>query len=93
MNNEVSHWSSDNYWTDGLDTYYRIRDSGETSFNIDIHALEKYIFNGDSPAYRMVEAMYSVKELEGEDGNRGAPRLVLALLALLNEQCASNTNA
>jgi len=40
---------------------------------------------GDSPAYRLMEAMVSVKEHEGWEGYRGAPRLVLALLERLDE--------
>jgi len=39
---------------------------------------------GDSPAYRLMEAMVSVKEHEGMDNYRGAPRLVLALLERLD---------
>lgn len=93
MNDEVLHWSSDTYWTNALEQYYKIRDGGASTLKIDLHALEEKIFDGDSPAYRMVEAMCSVKEHEGWDGYRGAPRLVLALLALLNEQCPSKSNA
>jgi hypothetical protein len=40
---------------------------------------------GDSPVYRLMEAMVSVKECEGMDGYRGAPHLVLALLERLDE--------
>lgn len=88
MRDEILHWSSDPYWTDGLESYYKLRDSGADSIKIDLHALEEQIFNGDSPAYKLVEAMFSVKELEGWEGYRGAPRLVLALLAKLNGQCS-----
>lgn len=85
MNDEVPYWSSDTYWTSALERYQEFRDSGHSTLKFDLHALENNIFNGDSPAYKMVEAMCSVKEHEGGDGYRGAPRLVLALLALLNE--------
>lgn len=87
MSQEIPHWSSDPYWINALEQYYKLRDSVQPSFQIDIQALEQQIFDGNSPAYRMVDAMCSVKEHEGLDGHRGAPRLVLALLALLQEQC------
>lgn len=86
MSDAIPHWSSDSYWNDALARYQELRENGQTSITIDLNALEEKIFNGDSPAYRMVEAMSSVREHEGYDGYRGAPRLVLALLALLNEQ-------
>lgn len=92
MNDDVRHWSSDTYWTDALNKYKNIRVSGESILKIDLHTLNEMIFDGDSPAYKMIEAMCSVKEHEGWDGYRGAPRLVLALLALLNEQCPPKSN-
>jgi hypothetical protein len=48
--------------------------------------MESIIYLCDSsPAYRLMEAMCSVKEHEGMEGYRWAPRLVLALLQLLSE--------
>lgn len=85
MSEETRHWSSDSYWTDALEHYYRIRDGGVSKIEIDLECLEGKIFDGGSPAYKMVDAMCSVKEHEGWDGHKGAPRLVLALLALLHE--------
>lgn len=87
MNEETPHWSEDVFWTDALDRYQSLRENGQTSISIDLELLEENIFSGDSPAYKMVEAMCSVREHEGWDGYRGAPRLVLALLTLLNEKC------
>jgi hypothetical protein len=52
---------------------------------LDLDAIERALFEADSPAYRLMEAMVSVKEHEGWDGYRGAPRLVLALLERLDE--------
>lgn len=89
MNDTISHWSSDPLWMDAIERYQSLRENGQASLNIDLHLLEEHIFNGDSPAYKMVNAMCSVREHEGSDGHRGAPRLVLALLMLLNEQCQS----
>lgn len=86
MNNNIPHWSSDPYWTEALDSYYELRDSGVESITLDIRALEEQLLNGDGPAYKLMNAMCSVKEQEGYDGFRGAPRLVLALIAMLNNQ-------
>jgi hypothetical protein len=52
---------------------------------LDLDAIERALFDGDSPAYRLMEAMVSVKEHEGWEGYRGAPRLILALLERLDE--------
>jgi len=92
MNDEVPHWSTDSYWTDALEQYTRIRNRGVVTLTIDLKSLEGRIFNSDSPAYKMMDAMCSVKDHEGMDGYRGAPRLVLALLTLLNEQGPSSAN-
>ena len=54
-------------------------------FIIDIKKLSSVIFDGDGPAYKLMDAMVSVKEREGMDGFRGAPRILLALLVRLEE--------
>lgn len=82
---KTKHWSEDSYWTEALEEYHRFRDSGQTELSLNIKAIEDAIYNGDGPAYKIMEAMGSVQELEGYDGFRGAPRLVLALLMRLNE--------
>ncbi len=92
MNERTPHWSEDAFWTDALDRYQLLRENGQISITIDLKLLEENIFSGDSPAYKMVEAMCSVREHEGWDGYRGAPRLVLALLTLLNEKCELKRN-
>ncbi len=92
-NKEMPHWSTDPYWTRSLERYYEMRDSGQTILEIDLRALQEDIYNGESPAYRMIDAMCSVKEHEGWDGYRGAPRLVLALLAKLADQPLPTSNA
>jgi hypothetical protein len=51
---------------------------------LDLDAIEHALFDGDSPAYRLMEAMVPVKEHEGWEGCRGAPRLVLPLLERLD---------
>jgi len=90
---DVSHWSSDPYWTRALNNYYELRDSGQTIIKIDLQALQEDIYNSESPAYRMIDAMCSVKNYEGWDGYRGAPRLVLALLAQLSEGYSPKSDA
>jgi hypothetical protein len=52
---------------------------------LDLDALEHALFEADGPAYRLMEAMVSVKEHEGWDGYHGVPRLVLTLLERLDE--------
>jgi hypothetical protein len=79
------HWAEDPYWTEALDRYVRRR-SRRRKLTIDINQMEAVIYQGDvSPAYRLMDAMCSVREQEGDEGYRGAPRLVLALLQLLSE--------
>lgn len=80
------HWADDPYWTDALDRYYASCQNGRRSFTIDMVGLERLLINGDGPAYKLMDAMESVHRLEGMDGCRGAPRLVLALLQLLDER-------
>jgi hypothetical protein len=77
------HWSDDPYWTEALDGFCADRDAGATTITLDIKAIEEVIFNGNGPAYRLMDAMASVLEHEGMDGCRGAPRLTLALLHIL----------
>jgi hypothetical protein len=79
------HWADDPYWTEPLDRYVRQR-RRRRKISIDINRVEAVIYRGDiSPAYRLMDAMCSVREHEGMEGYRGAPRLVLALVQLLSE--------
>lgn len=80
-----SHWSEQRYWTDALDQYYEKRDSKDTKITIDLTAVTEAAFSGDSPAYKLLDAMQSVWEHEGYDGCRGAPRVMFALLMKLAE--------
>jgi hypothetical protein len=89
----TKHWAEDPYWTDALSEFVRLRDSGDTSWTLDIRRIEEAAFSGDSPAYRLMDAMISVKEHEGMDGCRGAPRLLLALLVRLKEISESQQSA
>lgn len=81
----MTHWSEDRYWTDAADGYSTLRKGGGNTVTLDLDAIEQVIYNGDGPAYRLMEAMASVLEEESDDGFRGAPRLVLALLLRLKE--------
>jgi hypothetical protein len=79
------YWADDPYWTEALDRYVRRR-KRRRKVTIDINRMEAVIYRGDvSPAYRLMDAMCSVREHEGDEGYRGAPRLVLALIQLLSE--------
>lgn len=89
MSESCPHWSTNTYWTDALDQYHSLRNEGVETINIDLNSLENMIYDGDSPAYKLVEAMISVAEHEGYEGHRGAPRLVLALLQLIHNECNS----
>lgn len=79
------HWSSDPYFTDALDRYTTARDSDQKTIELDISLIESIIFNGDGPAYRLMEAMNNLQETEGDEGHRGAPRILLAVLQHLKE--------
>jgi hypothetical protein len=43
------------------------------------------VYDDDGPAYKLMDAMVSVKEQDGMEGFRGAPRVLLALLLRLEE--------
>ncbi|OUL88472.1 hypothetical protein CA602_11345 [Paraburkholderia hospita] len=77
------HWANDSYWTEALDRYVELRESGTRELTIDLDRLEDIIFNADGPAYRAMDAMVSVRKLEGYESFKGAPRIVCALLELL----------
>ncbi|MBB4620118.1 hypothetical protein [Sphingomonas abaci] len=79
------YWAEDPYWVEALERFVQAREAGTQIITIDLNAIEESLFNGDGPAYRLMEAMASVQEHEGYDGYRGAPRLVLALLQHLKE--------
>jgi hypothetical protein len=79
------YWGEDEYWTDALTMYDRLRKSGQTEMILDLPAIEKIIFNGDGPAYKLLYAMASVLQKETREGFRGAPRVMLGLLARLEE--------
>lgn len=82
---EISHWSSDRYWTKPLERFYALRDQGENKLALDLAAILEVVYNGEGPAYKLMEAMLSVREHEALDGFRGAPRVMLALLIRLAE--------
>jgi len=80
-----AYWSQDPYWTDALDAYLSrvLRDDG--TLTLDLGRIEETCFNGDGVAYRLMETMAGVMANEGEEGFRGAPRLVMAALHRLAE--------
>lgn len=85
------HWSEDPYWVGAAERFYKHREDGARQLVIDLDAINDTLYNGDGPAYRLLEAMLSVHQHEGMDGFRGAPRLVLALLQILSELGQSRT--
>jgi hypothetical protein len=89
---ETRHWSEDPYWTGAAGRFYEYREEGAKQLVINLDAIADTLYDGDSPAYRLLEAMLSVHQHEGMDGFRGAPRLVLALLQILSEQGQNPTS-
>ncbi len=83
--NRTEHWSEDRYWTEALEQFNRFEEEGHNQLNLDLTAIVRVAFNGDGPAYKLMDAMVSVKEHEGIDGFKGAPRIMLALLMRLHE--------
>lgn len=79
------HWADDRYFTDALTAWYRRRDRGLRFITIDMQALERVAFNGGGPAYKLMEAMCSVKQYEGWEGCKGAPRVLFAALLRMAE--------
>src|SRR5947209_3878936 len=75
--------ANDPFWTEALDRYLKLRQSGTRELTVDLDRLENLIFDGDGPAYKAMDAMVSVREHEGYEGFRGAPRIVCALLELV----------
>ncbi|WP_301101493.1 hypothetical protein [Propionivibrio sp.] len=78
-------WGEQRYWTDALDAICLAMEDGGRLVTIDVKKIESHLFDGDGPAYMLLEAMKSVIEHEGYDGYKGAPRLVKALLWKLQE--------
>lgn len=82
---DTKHWSEDVYWIDALDRLCQLRDKGQTELTLDLTRIEEFAFRQDGPAYKLMDAMCSVRDHEGMDGFRGAPRIMLALLVRLEE--------
>ena len=82
---ESQHWSEDTYWTEALERFYQRREEGRTQITLDLNVIEDAAFDEDGPAYKLMQAMCSVREQEGMDSYRGAPRVLLALLIRLEE--------
>ncbi len=76
-------WTQDPYWQRGTELLEELRGK-EEKIVIDLSDLEKYVYDGDGPAYKLMEAMAGIRDTEGDSGFRGAPRVLLALLANLN---------
>ena len=77
------NWTRDPYWQNGSDLLEELRKKDQ-KIVIDLSALEKIVYDGDGPAYKLMEAMASIRDTEGDYGYRGAPRVLLALLANLH---------
>ena len=78
-------WGEQRYWIDALNSISTAMEDGGRIINIDMKKIDEHLFDGDGPAYRLLDAMQSVIEHEGWDGFKGAPRLVKALLWKLQE--------
>ena len=88
--NKIRHWSKDKYWTEALEQFQRLQEDDQTQITLDITAILRVAFNGDGPAYKLMDAMVSVYEHEGMDSFKGAPRVMLALLVRLQELSRSH---
>ena len=84
-NDAIRYWAEDPYWIEALERFLTAKETGQRTITLNLDMVEEAVFNGDGPAYKLIDAMASVKEHEGWDGFRGAPRLVLAVLQLLKE--------
>lgn len=82
---KILDWSEDKYWKDALEDFYAFQDSGGDQINLDLNAIRNVVYNGDGPAYKLMEAMVSEWKTGGMEGHRGAPRILLALLMRLQE--------
>ena len=80
-----TNWSEDAVLTDALARFGARIDAGERELTLDLESIQRSIFDGDGPAYRVMFAMASVMRDEGMDGYRGAPRVAMAFLQLLSE--------
>jgi hypothetical protein len=87
----VTHWARDQYWQEALEAFSKFKDSGENKIVLDLNAIQQVVYNGDGPAYKLMEAMVSVWEKEGMEGHRGAPRVMLGLLMRLKELSEKRT--
>jgi len=54
------YWANDHYWTEALDKYCELKDKGKKKFVIDLEKLSEVVYDGDGPAYKLMEAMVSV---------------------------------
>lgn len=85
LNFKTEWWGNKRYWIDALDSISKAMEDGGRIVTIDVKKIDKLLFEGDGPAYMLLDAMRSVIEHEVWDGCEGAPRLVKALLWKLQE--------
>lgn len=68
-----------------MNRYSELKEKGKKQFVIDLDKLSEVVYDGDGPAYKLMDAMVSVNEQEGMEGFRGASRVLLAMLVRLEE--------
>lgn len=78
------YWAEDPYWTAAYDAYVAARASGQRQLVLNLDFIDETIGREGSVAYRLMEAMESIREREGMEGCRGAPRVLTALLMKLS---------
>lgn len=80
-------WTEAPYWIEALEQLYKIPPSNRT-ISINLQQLEETLYDDDGPAYQLLQAYASIlnNEQERNHGYRGAPRVLLALLAKLSSQ-------
>lgn len=80
MNDVPPYWAEDRFWIEALDGFAAARNrEGRRQVTLDLDQIEARLFETDL-AFRLMDARCSVRALEGQDGCRGAPPLVIALL-------------
>jgi hypothetical protein len=58
------NWAKDPYWTEALAEVGRRCAEGDTELKLDLNAICRTAYEEDGPAYRLMEAMHSVRERE-----------------------------
>ena len=78
------HWSQDPFWREAYERYVALYARGTREVRIDLDYAARQLSATDGVGYRLMQALDSVREHEADDGYKGVPRLLQALLATLS---------